>query len=221
MSTATTELRRFLTITGQRLANGQSAPEMFSPAVDAAWHKMLGTPQYANLCQETAGQPIGPSGSSEMRTASPSSAILRATLWAAETSAFEGSRSNTSIRVLRMLTVSRPASAFSRAWRKVFRHRRHDCDCHDLLARGRLLGGSAQRMFPIRRILTGASSPTVRRETVRSGNGILITSSPRRGRRHPCGVATAPPGRPTGQAFTRPAGLRGDLHSWAGWLPML
>ena len=59
MSTATIELRRFLTITGQRLTNGQSAPEMFSPAVDAAWHEMLGTPQYANLCQETAGQPIG------------------------------------------------------------------------------------------------------------------------------------------------------------------
>ncbi|MGR3935308.1 hypothetical protein [Streptomyces sp. BRA346] len=59
MSTATTELRRFLTITGQRLKNGQSVPEMFSPAVDAAWHEMLGTPQYAALCQETAGQMIG------------------------------------------------------------------------------------------------------------------------------------------------------------------
>ncbi|MER7045363.1 hypothetical protein [Streptomyces jumonjinensis] len=59
MSTTTTELRRFLTITGQRFDNGQSAPEMFSPAVDAAWHELLGTPAYAALCQETAGQPIG------------------------------------------------------------------------------------------------------------------------------------------------------------------
>lgn len=58
MSTATTELRRFLTITGQRFSNGLSAPEMFSPAVDAAWHELLGTPQYEALCQETAGQPI-------------------------------------------------------------------------------------------------------------------------------------------------------------------
>ncbi|MEU6315157.1 hypothetical protein [Streptomyces sp. NPDC047014] len=58
MSTATTELRRFLTITGRRLRDGQSAPEMFSPAVDAAWHKALGTPQYEALCQETAGRPI-------------------------------------------------------------------------------------------------------------------------------------------------------------------
>jgi hypothetical protein len=55
----TIELSRFLTITGRRLANGQSAPEMFSPAVDAVWHQMLGTPAYAALCQETAGRPIG------------------------------------------------------------------------------------------------------------------------------------------------------------------
>ncbi|MFK0238554.1 hypothetical protein [Streptomyces vinaceus] len=58
MTTATRELRRFLTITGQRFKDGQSAPEMFSPAVDAAWHEMLGTPDYDVLCQETAGQPI-------------------------------------------------------------------------------------------------------------------------------------------------------------------
>ncbi|MFI1607641.1 hypothetical protein ACH4YN_36935 [Streptomyces griseofuscus] len=58
MSTATTELRRFLTITGQRFKAGQSAPEMFSPTVDAAWHDLLGTPAYEDLCLETAGQPI-------------------------------------------------------------------------------------------------------------------------------------------------------------------
>ncbi|NEE29424.1 hypothetical protein G3M53_28750 [Streptomyces sp. SID7982] len=58
MSTATTELRRFLTITGQRFRAGQSAPEMFSPAVDAAWHALLGTPDYEALCLESAGQPI-------------------------------------------------------------------------------------------------------------------------------------------------------------------
>ncbi|SED29087.1 hypothetical protein SAMN05428954_0023 [Streptomyces sp. 2112.3] len=59
MSTATTELRRFLTITGQRFDNGQSAPEMFSPAVDAVWHELHGTPQYAALYRESAGRLIG------------------------------------------------------------------------------------------------------------------------------------------------------------------
>lgn len=58
MSTATTELRRFLTITGQRFKDGRSAPEMFSPAADKAWHDLLGTPAYAALCQETARQSI-------------------------------------------------------------------------------------------------------------------------------------------------------------------
>lgn len=58
MNAETTELSRFLTITGQRLANGQSAPEMFSPAVDGVWHQMLGTPAYTALCQETADGPI-------------------------------------------------------------------------------------------------------------------------------------------------------------------
>ncbi|MFJ3877437.1 hypothetical protein ACIPW5_08275 [Streptomyces sp. NPDC090077] len=58
MSTATIELGRFLTITGQRFKDGDTAPEMFSGAIDAAWHEMLGTPEYAALCEETAGQPI-------------------------------------------------------------------------------------------------------------------------------------------------------------------
>ncbi|MGW2276752.1 hypothetical protein [Streptomyces sp. NPDC001770] len=59
MSTASTELRRFLTITGRRFKDGLSAPEMFSPAVDAAWHDLLGTSTYEAFCQETAGQSIG------------------------------------------------------------------------------------------------------------------------------------------------------------------
>ncbi|MFI5638311.1 hypothetical protein ACIA8H_12940 [Streptomyces goshikiensis] len=58
MSTATIELSRFLTITGQRFKNGDTAPEMFSGAVDAAWHEMEGTPEYVVLCEETAGQQI-------------------------------------------------------------------------------------------------------------------------------------------------------------------
>ncbi|MEE1767079.1 hypothetical protein PUR34_02470 [Streptomyces sp. JV185] len=58
MSTAKTELRRFLTITGQRFKTGQSAPEKFSPAIDKAWHDLLGTPAYEALCLKTARQPI-------------------------------------------------------------------------------------------------------------------------------------------------------------------
>ncbi|WP_225827757.1 hypothetical protein [Streptomyces naphthomycinicus] len=55
MNTATTELRRFLTITGHRFNNSQSAPEMFSPAEDAAWHELLGTPACTTLCLCRAG----------------------------------------------------------------------------------------------------------------------------------------------------------------------
>ncbi|TWF92219.1 hypothetical protein [Streptomyces brevispora] len=47
-----------MTITGQHFKNGQSAPEMFSPAVDKAWNEQLGTPAYEALCLETVGQPI-------------------------------------------------------------------------------------------------------------------------------------------------------------------
>ncbi|NJP48398.1 hypothetical protein [Actinacidiphila epipremni] len=58
MSTATIELGRFLTITGRRLQEGESAPEMFSGAVDAAWHAMLGTAGYPAFCERTAGREI-------------------------------------------------------------------------------------------------------------------------------------------------------------------
>ncbi|UUU37598.1 MULTISPECIES: hypothetical protein [unclassified Streptomyces] len=40
MSTANAELHRFLTITGQRLKDGQTSPEMFCPAVDALGHEL-------------------------------------------------------------------------------------------------------------------------------------------------------------------------------------
>ncbi|MDH6109916.1 hypothetical protein P3T36_005086 [Kitasatospora sp. MAP12-15] len=38
------ELGKFFTITGRRLAGGQSAPEMFSAAIDAAWHRLAEDP---------------------------------------------------------------------------------------------------------------------------------------------------------------------------------
>lgn len=58
-STEQAELGRFLTIAGRRFAAGQPAPEMFSPAVDAAWHELLDSPGYPAFCAEHAGRSIG------------------------------------------------------------------------------------------------------------------------------------------------------------------
>ncbi|WKX70919.1 hypothetical protein [Streptomyces sp. XD-27] len=54
------ELGRFFTITGQRFREGETSPlEMFSGAIDAEWHRMLGGPGYGDFCTETAGMVIG------------------------------------------------------------------------------------------------------------------------------------------------------------------
>ncbi|RKT19178.1 hypothetical protein BX285_3632 [Streptomyces sp. 1114.5] len=51
MSTATTEpsteldeLGKFFTIAARRIDAGQTAPEMFSAAIDSAWHQLVGDP---------------------------------------------------------------------------------------------------------------------------------------------------------------------------------
>ncbi|MFF2194759.1 hypothetical protein [Streptomyces sp. NPDC058157] len=56
MNTATTELGRFLTVAGLRHRAGEPAPEMFSGAVDAAWHQALEARDYPALCAGTAGE---------------------------------------------------------------------------------------------------------------------------------------------------------------------
>ncbi|MCX2185552.1 hypothetical protein KV205_34340 [Streptomyces sp. SKN60] len=53
------ELGRFLAIAGQRFADGHAPAEMFSRAVDAEWHRMLGTPEYDALSGECAGRLLG------------------------------------------------------------------------------------------------------------------------------------------------------------------
>ncbi|MCG7523555.1 hypothetical protein MHW47_03720 [Streptomyces sp. OfavH-34-F] len=53
------ELGRFLAVAGKRFAAGHGPAEMFSPAVDAAWHRMLGTPEYAAFSAEHAGSVLG------------------------------------------------------------------------------------------------------------------------------------------------------------------
>ncbi|WP_024756050.1 hypothetical protein [Streptomyces exfoliatus] len=53
------ELGRFLSIAQQRFDRRESPAEMFSPAVDAEWHKLLGTPDYAMFSTEHAGTVLG------------------------------------------------------------------------------------------------------------------------------------------------------------------
>ncbi|MFI5722857.1 hypothetical protein [Streptomyces cyaneofuscatus] len=62
MSTTTMESRelgRFLAVAGQQFADGGGPAEMFSRAVDAAWHQMLGTPDYEAFSTEHAGTVLG------------------------------------------------------------------------------------------------------------------------------------------------------------------
>ncbi|MEU5921557.1 hypothetical protein [Streptomyces sp. NPDC047141] len=62
MSTTTIERRelgRFLAVAGKRFADGKGPAEMFSRAVDAAWHQMLGTPEYAAFSTEHSGTVLG------------------------------------------------------------------------------------------------------------------------------------------------------------------
>ncbi|MFB6828418.1 hypothetical protein [Streptomyces hydrogenans] len=53
------ELGRFLALAGQRFDRGEGPAEMFSRAVDAAWHQLLPTPGYAAFSTEHAGAVLG------------------------------------------------------------------------------------------------------------------------------------------------------------------
>lgn len=62
MSTRTaqqTELGKFLQVTARQFDAGRPAPEMFSPAIDSEWHRLLNTPGYHAFCDENAGRWIG------------------------------------------------------------------------------------------------------------------------------------------------------------------
>ncbi|SHN32450.1 hypothetical protein [Streptomyces yunnanensis] len=61
MSTKTVEqveLGRFLKVTARQFDAGRTAPEMFSPAIDAEWHRLLNSPDYQAFCTEHAGREI-------------------------------------------------------------------------------------------------------------------------------------------------------------------
>lgn len=53
------ELGRFFKVSVRRFEDGHAAPEMFSGAIDAEWHRMLNTPEYAAFCIKHAGALIG------------------------------------------------------------------------------------------------------------------------------------------------------------------
>ncbi|GHJ38144.1 hypothetical protein Sm713_37530 [Streptomyces sp. TS71-3] len=46
-------------MTFRRFEEGHAPPEMFSGAVDAEWHQMMNTAEYATFCTEQAGALIG------------------------------------------------------------------------------------------------------------------------------------------------------------------
>ncbi|PJJ02103.1 hypothetical protein BX264_2433 [Streptomyces sp. 2333.5] len=53
------ELGRFFEVSAREFEAGNAAPEMFSPTVDAAWHRLAGTPEYAPFCHQHARQVFG------------------------------------------------------------------------------------------------------------------------------------------------------------------
>ncbi|MER5973043.1 hypothetical protein ABT112_25490 [Streptomyces sp. NPDC002055] len=62
MSTNTVEqveLGRFLEVAVRQFDAGCTAPEMFSPAIDSEWHRLLNSPNYQEFCIEHAGRRIG------------------------------------------------------------------------------------------------------------------------------------------------------------------
>ncbi|MBV2155058.1 hypothetical protein [Kitasatospora sp. SUK 42] len=58
------ELGKFFTIAARRIDAGQAAPEMFSAAVDAAWHRLVADPaaHEAPPAASTAGPGTSPHG---------------------------------------------------------------------------------------------------------------------------------------------------------------
>ncbi|WP_274559278.1 hypothetical protein [Streptomyces spiramyceticus] len=62
MSTETlekVELGRFFTVSARCFAVGHGAPEMFSPAIDAEWHRLMETPEYTEFSSRHGGQAFG------------------------------------------------------------------------------------------------------------------------------------------------------------------
>lgn len=55
MTAVRAELGRFLALAGYRFNAGEAAPEMFSGAIDAEWHELADSPEFAAFSIEHAG----------------------------------------------------------------------------------------------------------------------------------------------------------------------
>ncbi|MDT0546950.1 MULTISPECIES: hypothetical protein [Streptomyces] len=53
------ELGKFFKVSARQFEARRTTPEMFSTAIDAEWHRLMKTPEYAAFCAEHAGQAIG------------------------------------------------------------------------------------------------------------------------------------------------------------------
>lgn len=53
------ELGRFFTVSAARFKDGHATVEMFSGAIDAEWHELLDSPEFAEFCTQHADQQIG------------------------------------------------------------------------------------------------------------------------------------------------------------------
>ncbi|MFI9076238.1 hypothetical protein ACIGW8_07005 [Streptomyces sioyaensis] len=53
------ELGKFFEVSAREFEAGNPPPEMFSTAVDAAWHQLLSTSECATFCSQHAGQAFG------------------------------------------------------------------------------------------------------------------------------------------------------------------
>ncbi|MGW8557120.1 hypothetical protein [Streptomyces tubercidicus] len=53
------ELGKFFEVSARKFKAGDLAPEMFSTAMDAEWHRMLGSAEYVDFSSRHAGQVFG------------------------------------------------------------------------------------------------------------------------------------------------------------------
>lgn len=53
------ELGKFFEVSAREFEAGNSAPEMFSTAIDAEWHRLLGSAEYAEFSTRHTGQVFG------------------------------------------------------------------------------------------------------------------------------------------------------------------
>ncbi|GAA2608527.1 hypothetical protein [Streptomyces tubercidicus] len=53
------ELGKFFEVSARQFKAGDIAPEMFSTAIDAEWHRMLGSAEYVDFSSRHAGQVFG------------------------------------------------------------------------------------------------------------------------------------------------------------------